>query len=187
MNIKWRPESLHVPCFNTGRNVNCSVYSPFSRSPPHDLIITVNYTRALEHLSMPSLRTGVYPMFELEQGDDISIQPDMSRLFNALPLPIQLYPGFHLFGTTFYSYRDTYRTPGDLAFGIPHYDRRLVLNVQALIPDPEATSSSNSDNTTATLRLTYRGGASMQPEYKIEREQSSNSVLSGFALLGGAW
>ncbi|EKM77093.1 hypothetical protein AGABI1DRAFT_108449 [Agaricus bisporus var. burnettii JB137-S8] len=67
------------------------------------------------------------------------------------------------------------------------YDRHLVANVHAIIPDPEATSSSHLDNTTATLRLTYAGGFPLQTEYKIEREQSSNSVFSGFALLGGAW
>jgi hypothetical protein len=67
------------------------------------------------------------------------------------------------------------------------FDRRLVANIQALIPDPEFTNS-NSDNTTATLRLTYQGGLlSAQRDYKIEREQSSKSVIGGFALLGGAW
>jgi hypothetical protein len=63
----------------------------------------------------------------------------------------------------------------------------LVTNVQALIPDPEFNNS-HSDNTTATLRLTYQGGLlSVQEDYKIEREQSSSTVVSGLALLGGAW
>jgi hypothetical protein len=63
----------------------------------------------------------------------------------------------------------------------------LVANVQALIPDPEFTNS-NSDNTTATLRLTYHGGLlSVQSYYQVEREQPSNTVVSGLALLGGAW
>ena len=63
------------------------------------------------------------------------------------------------------------------------FNHRLVANIQALIPDTEYIQS-DSDNTTATLRLTYRG---TQTWYKIEQEQSSSTLLSGFALLGGAW
>ncbi|KAF7763733.1 hypothetical protein Agabi119p4_8270 [Agaricus bisporus var. burnettii] len=172
----------NVPCPNIMPGIlKCSVYFPFSQSAPDDFVITVDYTRALQYSSMPLMRTNVYLVFPAEGGFD------RHGLFNAAPPPTQLYPGIHLFGTTFYSYRDTYTSSNDSAFGIPHYDRHLVANVQALIPDPEASSTSNSDNTTATLRLTYPGGYPMQTEYKIEREQSSNSVLSGFALLGGAW
>ncbi|EKM77092.1 hypothetical protein AGABI1DRAFT_130815 [Agaricus bisporus var. burnettii JB137-S8] len=181
VDIKWRPKSLHVPCRNFGQYADCNIHSPFSLSAPDELIITANYTRALQYLSMPLLRTGVNLEFNPEQGNVID------STLNTIPPPTQLYPGFHLFGTTFYSYRDTYRSSRDLSFGIPHVRLHSDSNVQALIPDPEAPSSSNSDNTTATLRLTYRGGHLTQHEYKIERQQSSNSVLSGFALLGGAW
>jgi hypothetical protein len=67
------------------------------------------------------------------------------------------------------------------------FDRRLIGNIQTLVPDPEYTNS-DSDNATATLRLTYQGGLpAVQLGYEVQREQSSNSVLSGFALLGGAW
>ncbi|KAF7783420.1 hypothetical protein Agabi119p4_1444 [Agaricus bisporus var. burnettii] len=185
LNIKWRPESLHVPCHSSGLQllqVSCNVNSPFSQHPPDDLIITINYTTALHQpdISMSWFRTAVYLNFN-RPGD--SLDP-----MDVIVPPIQLFPGLHLFGTTFYSFRDTYASSRDLSFGIPHYDRRLVQNVQALIPDPEVTRTSNSDNTTATLRLTYQGGSySVQSGYKIEREQSSNSVLSGFALLGGVW
>ncbi|XP_006457527.1 hypothetical protein AGABI2DRAFT_123388 [Agaricus bisporus var. bisporus H97] len=186
LNIKWRPESLHVPCHHGGLHVlqvSCNVNSPFSQYPPDDLIITINYTTVLHHpeISMSLFRTAVYLNFN---GPGDSMDP----MLDAIVPPIQLYPGLHLFGTTFYSYRDTYASSRDLSFGIPHYDRRLVQNVQALIPDPEVTRTSNSDNTTATLRLTYQGGPSfVQSGYKVEREQSSNSVLNGFALLGGVW
>jgi hypothetical protein len=49
-------------------------------------------------------------------------------------------------------------------------------------------ADSNADNTTATLRLTYQGNLeSVQRNYEVQKEQSSDSVVNGFALVGGAW
>jgi hypothetical protein len=96
----------------------CDVQSPFNPTAPDNLIIKINYTRALQDVSISSLRTGVYLTFIADgsSGDDFT------------GLPIQLYPGFHLFGTTFYSFQDTYASSRDLAFGIPRVRYPLLFN-----------------------------------------------------------
>jgi hypothetical protein len=177
--------------------ITCSVPSPLSGSPPDSFILKINYmARALNEFSISSLRTSVYLVFN----------SDPVKQFIPTTRPIQLYPGFHLFGTTFYSLKDIFASRSDLALGIPRvrspnlfqsflstrftnlqvrqFNRELIPNVQALIPDPEFTNLLT-DNNTATLRLTYAGGS--QYWYDLQRQQTSNTVLSGFAVLGGAW
>jgi hypothetical protein len=84
----------------------------------------VNYTRALQRFSTPVLKTGLYLNFNTDASRDN--QTDIDIVMDAVALPTQLYPGFHLFGTTFYSFRDTYASSRDFAFGIPHVRGHLT-------------------------------------------------------------
>lgn len=109
--LKIQQISIIVLCGNVNRTTTtCNVQSPFRPTSPDSFIVKINYTRALQHLSIPLLRTGVYLTFNSDGQEG-----DMS----ATPIPIHLYPGFHLFGTTFYSFRDTYTNSRDLELGIP--------------------------------------------------------------------
>lgn len=63
----------------------------------------------------------------------------------------------------------------------------MVANVQALIPDPDFANS-DSNNATATLRLTYKGVFDVvQTGFTVQRDQPGSTVFNGFALLGGIW
>ncbi|KAF5359483.1 hypothetical protein D9756_003270 [Leucocoprinus leucothites] len=97
--------------------------------------------------------------------------------------PTILWPGARLFGTLVPIRRESTTNPGAAVFGIPQHRRYWVGNIRSLLPDPFAPPPSLG-NQIASLHIML---SPTQPNVLIEKESPENSVLDGFALLGGVW
>ncbi|KAF5350695.1 hypothetical protein D9756_008475 [Leucocoprinus leucothites] len=96
--------------------------------------------------------------------------------------PTALLPGIRLFGTLGISRRELMSNFWATALALPQRRRIIVANIRSLMSDPSIVPPPNNQSASLRVRL-----LPTRPSILIEQATPEDSVLEGFALLGGVW
>lgn len=139
-------------------------------APADDIVYTIDFSH------IPGFSPSFVASFYLGVNDT-----NVDDILEATE-PTALLPGIRLFGTLGISRRELMSNFWATALALPQRRRIIVANIRSLMSDPSIVPPPNNQSASLRVRL-----LPTRPSILIEQATPEDSVLEGFALLGGVW